>query len=102
MEKFRPRLNKQINSAYCSAHYLHPSDLHKRLDFQDKTRFLLFLNNTPLVQNTRHLKISSMISAKKSGVFGPHVDAWENVENEVLFWRKMASIPYNFFINTIS
>ncbi len=102
MEKFRPRLNKQINSAHRSAHYLHPANLHKRLDLLTQNEILAFLKQyTP---RPKHAALENEFYDfhKKSGIFGPHLDALENVEEAVLFWKKMASIPYNSFINTIS
>lgn len=102
MEKFRPRLNKQINSAHRSAHYLHPANLHKLLDLLRQNEILAFLKQyTP---RPKHAALENEFYdfREKSGVFGPHVDAWENVEDAVLFWRKMASIHFHSFINTIS
>lgn len=47
MEKFRPRVNKQINSAHRAAHYLRPINLHKRLDLLRRTETLDFLKQYP-------------------------------------------------------
>lgn len=102
MEKLRPRLNKQINSAHRSAHYLHPANLHKRLDLLRQNEILAFLKQ--YITRPKHAALENKFYdfREKSGVFGPPVDAWENVEDAVLFWRKMASIRYHSFINTIS
>ncbi len=84
MEKFRPQLNKQISSAHRSAHYLHRMNPHKRLDLLRQNEILAFLE-----QHTSHSKQAALNEfydfREKSGVFGPHVDAWENAEDAVLF-----------------
>ena len=100
MEKFRPRLNKQINSAHRSAHYLHPMNVHKRLDLLRQNKILAFPKKyTPC---TKHAALENEFYdfREKSGVFRSHIDAWENVEDAVLFWRKMASIYYRLSLNT--
>lgn len=102
MEKFRPRLNKQINSAHRAAHYLHPINLHKRLDLLRQTEILAFLKHYTPRQKHAALETEFYDFREKSGVFGPHVDAWENVKDPVLFWRKMVSfqsLNFNVTIN---
>ena len=42
MEIFRPQLKKQTNSAHRSVHYLHPMNLHKRLDLLRQNEILAF------------------------------------------------------------
>ena len=73
MEKFRPRLNKQVNSAYRSAHYLHPMDLHKRLDLLSQNEILPFLNQYTFRPKHAALENEFYDFREKSGVFGPHV-----------------------------
>lgn len=99
MTKFCPRLNKQINSAHHSAHYLHPANLHKRLDLLRQNEILAFLKQYTRCPKHAALENEFYDFREKSGVFGPHVKAWENVEDAVLFWRKMASIHYHFLIS---
>lgn len=91
IEKFRLRLNKQINSAHRAAHYLHPINLHKRLDLLRQIEILAFLKEyTPRPKHAA-LETEFYDFREKSGVCAPHVDAWENGEGPVLFWRKMVS-----------
>ncbi len=102
MEKFRLWLNKQINLAHRSAHYFHLANLHKRLDLLIQNKILAFPKQyTPCPKHTV-LENEFYDFRKKKGVFRLHVDAWENFEVAMLFLGKMASIPYNSFINTIS
>ena len=77
-------------------------NLHKPLDLLRQSKIPAFLKQyTP---SPKHAALENKLydSRKKSRVFGSHVDAWENVENAVLFWRKMAIIYYRLSLNTIT
>ena len=102
IEKFRPWLKKQINLAHRSTHYLHPMNLHKRLDLLRQNEILAFCKQ--YIPRPKHAALENEFYdfREKSGVFGPLVDAWENVEGAVLFWRKMASIYYHLSLDIIS
>lgn len=73
--KFHSRLNKQINLAHHAAHYLHPINLHKRLDLSRQTEILVFFKlYTPRLKH-EGLEAEFYDFREKSGVFGLHVDA---------------------------
>lgn len=97
--RFRQRLNKQISPAHRVPHYLHPENIHKRLDMFKQGEILAFFMKRHTTRNQQaHIENEFYDFRERQSNSNPVKGAWENAGDRILFWQKMVCYMASFIL----